>query len=137
GGASGRIAAEVCLSVCDAASEEGGGSGHFGMTVTVPTLRPLYQLEIKLGLAKFAFPKTAGWTITMHVDPMEICRGGTHSRGKVGRTRTALKDLRALGVTVGTHKLSGRVDVVAEHRDGALRLVEVEGESATQREQAM
>jgi hypothetical protein len=97
----------------------------------------LYQLEVKLGLARFPFQKAAGWRVTVHVDPMEIGRGGRHSRGKVKRANEALRQLRSLGVTIGAHKLFGPVDVVAEHDRGALRLVEVEGESGRQREQAL
>ncbi len=97
----------------------------------------LYQLEVKLGLARFPFQSAAGWRVTVHVDPMEIGRGGRHSRGKVKRASEALRQLRSLGVTVGTHKLFGPVDVVAEHPEQGTRLVEVEGESGRQREQAL
>ena len=97
----------------------------------------LYQLEVKLGLARFPFQKAAGWRITMHIDPMEKGKGGKHPRGKVRRANEGLRQLRALGVTIGAHKLFGPVDVVAEHRERGTRLVEVEGESARQREQAL
>lgn len=36
----------------------------------------LYQLEIKLGLARFAFQASAGWRLTMHIDAMERGVGG-------------------------------------------------------------
>src|SRR5438034_5042037 len=97
----------------------------------------LYQLEVKLGLARFPFQKAAGWRVTVHVDPMELGSGGKQSRGKAKRATEALHQLRSLGVTIGSHKLFGPVDVVAEHDRGALRLVEVEGESGRQREQAL
>ena len=80
----------------------------------------LYQLEVKLGLAKFPFQASAGWRLTMHLDPMEKGVGGGHSRGKVKRANEALLELRRLGVVIGTHKLFGPVDVVAEHpREGS------------------
>ena len=97
----------------------------------------LYQLEVKLGLARFPFQKAAGWRITMHIDPMERARGGKHSRGKVKRANEALRHLQDLGVILGTHDLFGPVDVVAEHHEKGTRLVEVEGESGRQREQAL
>src|SRR2546422_2499013 len=97
----------------------------------------LYQLEVKLGLARFPFQKAAGWRITMHIDPMEGGRGGKHSRGKVRRANEAMRQLRSRGVVIGMHKLFGPVDVVAEHPEKGTRLVEVEGESARQREQAL
>ena len=96
----------------------------------------LYQLEVKLGLARGAFQE-AGWRLTMHVDPMEEGRGGEHPPGKVERADAALRALRELGVVIGTHEQFGRVDVVAEHDKGEIRLIEVEGDSSRQKEQAV
>jgi len=97
----------------------------------------LYQLEVKLGLAKLAFQTSAGWRLTMHIDPMEKGLGGAHARGKVRRANAALRELRRLGVTIGTHTMFGPVDVVADHPSEPTHLIEVEGESARQREQAL
>ncbi len=97
----------------------------------------LYQLEVKLGLARFPFQASAGWRLTMHVDPMEKGVGGRHPRGKVKRANEALRQLRQLGVIIGTHDLFGPVDVVAQHPRKGTRLIEVEGESGGQREQAL
>jgi hypothetical protein len=97
----------------------------------------LYQLEVKLGLARGAFPPGSGWQLTMHIDPMERGVGGKHPPGKVKRVNAALRELRKLGVIIGTHKQFGPVDVVADHEKGGLRLIEVEGESGKQREQAL
>jgi len=99
--------------------------------------RGLYQVEVKLGLAKFPFQASTGWRLTMHIDPMERGLGGRHPRGKVKRANEALRELRRLGVVIGTHKLYGPVDVVAEHPRKGTRLIEVEGESGRQREQAL
>ena len=101
------------------------------------TTRMIYQLEVKLGLARFIFPPAGGWRLTMDIDAMEKAKGQQHSPGKAERAASALSQLEDLGVTIGAHKLFGRVDVVAEHDDGRLRLVEVEGESGRQREQAL
>jgi len=46
-------------------------------------------------------------------------------------------DLLALGATIGPHPRFGRADIVASHPDFGLYLVEVEGTSSRQREQAM
>ncbi len=73
----------------------------------------------------------------MHIDPMEKGMGGKHSPGKVKRVNAALRELRKLGVVIGTHKQFGPVDVVADHEKGDIRLIEVEGESGRQREQAL
>jgi len=101
----------------------------------MPTL--LYQLEVKLGLARFPFQASAGWRLTMNIDPMERGGGGRQSRGKAKRANEALRQLRRLGVIIGAHDLFGPVDVVAEHPRGGTRLIEVEGESGRQREQAL
>ncbi len=97
----------------------------------------LYQLEVKLGLARGAFPPGSGWQLTMHIDPMERGAGGNHPPGKAQRVNEALRELRKLGVIIGTHKQFGPVDVVADHEKGGLRLIEVEGESGRQKEQAL
>jgi hypothetical protein len=73
----------------------------------------------------------------MHIDPMERGMGGRHPRGKVKRAAEALGELRRLRVIIATHDLFGPVDVVAEHPGKGTRLIEVEGESGRQREQAL
>src|SRR2546430_17473582 len=97
------------------------------------TTTSLYQLEVKLGLARFPFQKAAGWRITMHVDSMEKGMGGKHSRGKVKRANEALRQLRTLGVIKWTHDLFGPFDGVAEHADKRTTLDELEGEAGRQR----
>jgi hypothetical protein len=94
----------------------------------------VYQLEVKLGLVRHAFQPASGWRVTVDVDPME--RAGHHP-DKSARATKAMGELRALGATLGPHNLFGRVDVVAEHDERGLRLVEVTGESGRQREQGL
>lgn len=53
----------------------------------------LYQLEVKLALARAAFPVAEGWRLTIHVDPMEEGKGGKHQPGKVERVNAALREL--------------------------------------------
>jgi hypothetical protein len=97
----------------------------------------LYQLEVKLHLVQLMFNPANGWRVTVDVDPMERGRGGTHPVGKIRRAQAALRRLKTLGARIGPHDLYGRVDVVADHPDHGLRLVEVEGDSRKQREQAL
>ena len=97
----------------------------------------LYQLEVKLAIVRMAFPPAAGWLVNVDVDAMELAKGGTHKRGKRKRVLKALEELKELGVTVGTHEIFGRVDVVADHPEHGLRLIEVEGDSTRQKEQAL
>lgn len=97
----------------------------------------MYQLEIKAKLAASMFPRSAGWSVTMDVDAMERAHGGSHSLGKRERVRAAEARVKELGVTLGAHPKFGRADVVAEHPTHGTVVVEVEGESSRQREQAM
>jgi hypothetical protein len=97
----------------------------------------LYQLEIKAKLAASLFPRSAGWSVTMDVDAMERAHGGTHPPGKRERVQAAEARVRELGVMFGAHPRFGRADVVAEHPSQGTVVVEVEGESSRQREQAM
>lgn len=79
-------------------------------------------------------PTTGG---TVDIDSMERANGGTHPEGKAEHAQEAEIALRALGAKVGKHQKFGRADVVAEHEDHGLWLVEVEGKSSKQKEQAM
>src|SRR5215469_4526802 len=98
---------------------------------------PLYQVEVKLALVRSVFSPKAGWRVTVDIDGSEMGKGKQQPRGKAGRARSALKELRSLGVTIGPDRRFGRVDVVAEHDEHGLHLVEVGGHSGMQREQAM
>ena len=97
----------------------------------------MYQIEVKLNLARLEFNPGAGWDVTIHVDPMERARGGSHPKDKSNRAARAIKELRALGVEIGAHDTYGAVDVVANHPEHGLRLIEVEGTSRKQLEQAL
>ena len=98
---------------------------------------PLYQVEVKLALVRRVFSPKAGWKVTVDIDGSEMGKGKQQAHGKAGRARTALKELRALGATIGPDDRFGRVDVVAEHDEHGLPLVEVEGHSERQREHGL
>jgi len=97
----------------------------------------IYQVEVKLCVVRMAFPPSGGWRVTLDVDPMECGRGGCHPAGKSERALAALEALRLLGATIEEHDIYGRVDIVADHPDHGRRLIEVEGDSSRQPEQAM
>jgi len=98
----------------------------------------MYQLEVKATLVEQHFPVSEGWSVTVDVDAMERARGGTHPAGKRARVDTAYERLRQLGVTLGKkHPIYGRADIVAEHATRGTVVIEVEGNAARQREQAM
>ncbi len=99
--------------------------------------RPLYQIEVKLALVRSVFSPKAGWRVTVDIDGSEMGKGKQQPRGKAGRARAALKELRTLGVTIGPDDRFGRVDVVAEHNEHGLHFIEVEGHSERQREQGL
>lgn len=97
----------------------------------------MYQLEVKRWLVEHYFPPKCGWKVTVDVDAMERAKGGTHAADKRERAAAAETALRELGVTVGAHPEFGRADVVAEHADKGTFVVEVEGRSSRQKEQAL
>lgn len=97
----------------------------------------MYQLEVKRWLVEHRFHPREGWEVTVDVDAMERARGGQHPEDKKARARSAEAALVHLGATVGAHPVFGRADVVAEHPAHGLYLVEVEGTSSRQSEQAM
>lgn len=96
----------------------------------------MYQIEVKAELLKHMFEVTKGWRVTVDIDAMERARGGSHPTDKAERARDAEARLRSLGVTIGAHRQFGRVDIVAEHESEGIYLIEVEGESSRQKEQA-
>jgi hypothetical protein len=71
------------------------------------------------------------------IDAMERCNGGSHPSGKRDRAFAAESRLNKLGVQIGNHPVFGRADIVAMHPSRGTTLVEVEGASSRQREQAI
>jgi hypothetical protein len=97
----------------------------------------MYQIEVKRWLVNYRFPPSDGWKVTVDIDSMERANGGTHMEGKAEKAREAERALIELGARIGSHPKFGRADVVAEHQEHGLWLVEAEGQSSRQKEQAM
>ena len=97
----------------------------------------MYQLEVKRWLVAYRFPPTEGWNVRVDVDAMERAKGGQHKPGKVERAHFAESALLSMGATIGAHPEFGRADIVAEHPKRGLFIVEVEGTSSRQKEQAV
>jgi hypothetical protein len=97
----------------------------------------MFQVEVKRWLVNYRFPPSAGWKVTVDIDAMERANGGKHTEGKAERAREAEVALIALGAEIGKHPRFGIADVVAEHQEHGLWLVEVEGQSSRQKEQAI
>lgn len=97
----------------------------------------MYQLEVKYNLVRYQFPPSEGWEVTVDIDAMERAKGPHHKADKKEKVTKAESSLIQLGATVGSHKVHGRVDVSASHPIKGNYLVEVEGQSSKQKEQAM
>lgn len=97
----------------------------------------MFQIEVKRWLVNYRFPPNEEWRVTVDIDSMERANGGAHVEGKAERALEAEAALRELGSKVGKHVKFGRADVVAQHEEHGLWLVEVEGQSSRQKEQVM
>ncbi|MDE1953299.1 MAG: hypothetical protein KGL51_04890 [Betaproteobacteria bacterium] len=97
----------------------------------------MYQLEVKRWLVTYRFPPSEGWSVRVDIDAMERAKGGQHKQGKAERAGIAEAALLSLGVTIGAHPEFGRADIVAEHPKNGLFVIEVEGNSSRQKEQAV
>ncbi|MDP1780176.1 MAG: hypothetical protein Q8K73_07870, partial [Anaerolineales bacterium] len=97
----------------------------------------MYQLEVKRWLVEYRFPPSEGWKVYVDIDSMERANGGQHKPDKKVHAEDAEKALVVLGVTIGSHPNYGRADIVAEHPKHGIYIVEVEGTSSRQKEQAV
>jgi hypothetical protein len=97
----------------------------------------MYQVEVKLRLAESFFRPASGWTVNVHLNPMELARGGRHQPGKAERTASAEQSLRDLGVRIGTHEQYGRIDFAADQASSHRHLIEVEGDSSRSKHEAI
>lgn len=96
----------------------------------------MYQLEVKRYLVEHLFRPGDGWDITIDIDAMERAKGGKQPPDKAERAGRAENWLRIAGAKIGAHPDLGRVDLVAA-RSGLTVVVEVEGDSRRQKEQAL
>ena len=97
----------------------------------------MYQLEVKYNLVRHQFPPSEGWEVTVDIDAMERAKGPQHKADKKQKVAKAESSLIKLGATIGSHAIHGRVDVSASHPIKGNYLIEVEGKSSKQKEQAM
>ena len=97
----------------------------------------MYQLEVKHWLVAHRFRPDQGWDVVVDIDAMERAKGPQHKPGKAERAKAAELCLVELGARFGAHPQFGRADIVAYHPTEGLFLVEVEGDSSRQKEQAV
>ncbi len=96
----------------------------------------MYQLEVKRWLVAYRFPVVEGWKITVDIDSMERGVAGKQPPDKRAIAFECERWLQQQGVEIVAHPLYGRADLVAS-KDGCTFVVEVEGDSSRQKEQAM
>jgi hypothetical protein len=97
----------------------------------------MYQIEVKRQLVACKFLPSTGWSVTVDLDTMERGIGGQHPQGKRAIAEQCERWFEAQGVKLGVHPSYKRADLVAEHQGKGTFVVEVEGESSRQREQAL
>lgn len=97
----------------------------------------MYQLEVKRWLMEHRFPPSEGWSLTVDIDAMERANGGLHPAGKREAAGLAEAALRSAGAEIVAHPIHGRADMVAIKPGEPTFVIEVEGDSSRQKEQAM
>jgi len=97
----------------------------------------MYQLEVKRWLVAYCFPIVDGWDVTVDIDAMERDEAGQHAPDKKAIAHDCETWLRDAGVQIVAHPLYGRADLVAKKESLGTFVVEVEGDSSRQKEQAM
>ena len=99
--------------------------------------RNMYEIEVKRYLVEHQFPPSQGWIVAIHLDAMEHAKGGQHPADKSERARRAMEWLATAGVRIGTDPEFGQADLVARKPGTATTVVEVKGDAARQKEQAL
>ena len=97
----------------------------------------MYRLEVKRWLVFHKFSVADGWDVTIDVDSMERGEKGQHPPEKRAIAAECESWLRRQGVKIVAHPLYGRADLVAAKEGVGTIVVEVEGDSSRQKEQAM
>lgn len=105
--------------------------------VVVGLHKKMFQLQLKRLLVQHRFPVADGWDVTVDVDSMERGIKGQHPPEKRAIAAESEAWLRDQGVKIVAHPLFGRADLVATKEGMGTFVVEVEGKSSRQKEQAV
>ncbi len=97
----------------------------------------MYQIEVKRWLIAHCFSPIDGWQVRVDIDAMERARGGQHKPDKKARAKAAENALVEIGVSIGPNREHGRADIFARHPQHGNYIIEVEGASSRQKEQAV
>ena len=95
------------------------------------------QIEVKYHIIEKLFLPSVGWSVTVDLDPMEMGKGKQNPDGKRALAQTYRKLLENIGVHIGADERFGRADIVARHPEKGCFIIECEGDTRKQKEQAM
>lgn len=95
------------------------------------------QIEVKQKLAELRFPPAGGWRLSVHLDGMERCSGENHPVRRREAANRCIGWFDTNGVMIRGDEQLGKADFVARHDNGDFYLIEVEGDSSRQPDQAM
>ncbi|NWF77801.1 MAG: hypothetical protein HXY36_04330 [Chloroflexi bacterium] len=95
------------------------------------------QIEVKYHIIEKRFHPSDGWNVTVDLDPMEMGKGRQNAGQKGALAQTYRKRLEDIGVRIGADKEFGRTDIVARHPEKGCFIIECEGDTRKQKEQAM
>jgi hypothetical protein len=97
----------------------------------------MYQFEVKRWLVAYRFPASDGWDVTIDIVSMERGAVGQHPPAKRLIATECETWLREQGVKIVAHPIYGRADLVAKKSGVGTFVIEAEGDSSRQKEQAM
>jgi hypothetical protein len=95
------------------------------------------QIEVKYHIIEKLFLPSVGWSVTVDLDPMEMGKGKQNPDGKRALAQTYRRLLENIGVHIGADERFGRADIVARHPEKGCFIIECEGDTRKQKEQAM
>jgi len=97
----------------------------------------MYQLEVKYHLINNLFNPKDGWDVLIDIDAMERGKGNQQKPDKIQLVTLAEERIREMGVRIGKDPLFGRIDILAQHKEFGIFLIEVEGKSTKQKDQGL
>jgi len=97
----------------------------------------MHQIEVKRHLIERLFHPSHGWAVTVDLDAMELGKGAQNTREKRKVAETHRRWMEDNGIAISPHAEHGRADIVAQHSIHGKWLIECEGDTSKQREQAM
>lgn len=97
----------------------------------------MHQIAVKRHLIEQRFHPNSGWQVTVDLDVMELGKGVQNAEEKRRTAEHHRKWMQDNGVTVHIHKTGRRTDILASHHIHGIYVIECEGDTSKQREQAL